>query len=275
MNKNGFTLLEVVLFLAISSALAVIAFAGLTPRLNNVRFTQSVRGSEAIIAKQFTASTLGENSRSDLYSCQQGTNSFGKYYPQIVPDPSIADPRSDSVAGVARGASSTCVVNGKIVLFEADKMVFFSLVSFRKSPYPADGCEGQINDFASLVDCYKTRIARGKILWFDEPPDRVEIKYQNGATASSDIGNGNQLVFGYVQNPENTDKYQFFYIFGSPLNVNTNPDVNSENQPVESANTRETVSKPWVCLNLGTRKAKMSFSTNNLLPKVEYDVECT
>jgi len=276
MNKNGFTILEVVLFLAISSGLAVIVFLGLTPRLNNVRFTQSMRTTEAALARQFNSSIMGENTRSDDFTCVEAKNDANTNYPRIV------SPDNGNVSGKPRGSSDTCVVNGKLVVFATDKMRIFSLVSFRKPhrlpDYSPSGCENSADDLDTTLDCYKTRIARGKFFSINEPPDVVEVPFTNGVTATSNIGgefNGKPLVFGYVQNPERTDKYQFFYTFGDPHAGIVNPDINPKNTPPVAYNTRKTVPNPNVCFKLGTRTASMTFDVSSIRPKIVYNTDCT
>ncbi len=118
MEKSGFTLLEVSLFLAITSLLALIAFAGLGPRLRNVRFTDAVRSLDSTTQKQLSDFQDGVNNRGVTSKCNVSGGT-----PQV----------SESGTNQVSGTSEDCILNGKVALFEKTSVSYFPVVSARKS----------------------------------------------------------------------------------------------------------------------------------------------
>ena len=74
MNKRGFTLLEVALFFSITGLLALVAFAGLGPRLRNVRFTDATRTLEASVQQELSNYQFGVNQRESNINCMPGAS---------------------------------------------------------------------------------------------------------------------------------------------------------------------------------------------------------
>ena len=249
-STAGFTLIEVTLFLAISAGLIVVALVGFGPRLRNVRFTQSVRATEAAISKEFSASAAGSNSRSDSFSCVRGS------------DAGLTVPQISSASSKIAGGSDQCVINGALLVFEADKMVSYPIVSLR---LPASGQPSSCtsaSDLETILNCYRPRVVSSDV----EQPQKQEIRYQNGVSSTSSLRNdGKPLAFGSVQNPNGTEKYQFFHIDG------TNLDGQAQIWP---DNTEAFVAKPYTCLSLGGRTAKISFTVVSTKPTVMFE-ECT
>lgn len=64
-NAAGFTLVEVVLFLALSALFLLIAFTGLVGRSQNVQFTDSIRSLEGFMQKQISDVRNGVNLTGD------------------------------------------------------------------------------------------------------------------------------------------------------------------------------------------------------------------
>ncbi|MBP9738481.1 hypothetical protein KBD20_02205 [Candidatus Saccharibacteria bacterium] len=256
MNTRGYTLLEVTLFLTISAALTAAAIAGLGPRLNNVRFTQSVRGVESSITEQFSASNFGENNRPAGFTCVKASW-WGVEYPSI-----------SNSASTATGGAKDCVINGRLIVFEPTRMLVYTVVSLRDSVGTPAACSSI--SFEIIRDCYKPRTARGTIPFqttLTEPPEKTVINYQNGLTATSSINNdGKLLAFGTVQNPNGTGRYQFFHLDGANAGYNK-PDLNS-------ANTATSVANPSVCFKMSNRTAKLSFSTTSTIPVIKFE-ECS
>jgi Tfp pilus assembly protein FimT len=254
-NKKGFTLLEVTLFLAISASLTIIAIAGLGPRLRNVRFTQSVRTVESAVSAEFASSVSGQNTRPDNFVCEKASN-FG-WYPKI-----------STGSATTSGSSKDCVINGALVVFRETSMSFYSIVSLRESVGTPSACSNM--SFEVIRDCFKARIARGTIPFTSslaEPPEVRSVSYQNGVGAESSIrDDGKFLAFGSVQNPNGTDRYQFFHLDGA--------DAGFGQPQLSATNSATSVAKPYVCLKLSGRSAKLSFSVDSTKPKVEFG-ECS
>ncbi|MCA9309424.1 hypothetical protein KC973_03535, partial [Candidatus Saccharibacteria bacterium] len=111
MNRRGYTLLEVSLFLAISGALTLVAIVALGPRLNNVRFTSNMRGLQENITKEFI-NAEGGTSRAVDGSCSVG-----------------ADKITISASGDSAGSRADCVLVGKLVTFTDTKVLYRSVVA--------------------------------------------------------------------------------------------------------------------------------------------------
>lgn len=172
MNKQGFTLLEVSLFFAVSGLLALVAFAGLAPRLRNVRFTDAVRTLESTTQRQLSDFQAGVNLRDSGIGCtRSGSGIF------ISTD-----------AGQQVGAAADCVINGRFVVFEETQTTFYPIVSLRKAIEPC-----------------ASHAAYGKI--FCHSPYIVGLgatkqvsEYRNGARLSS-----GEVKLTYIQDPEGTN----------------------------------------------------------------------
>lgn len=211
---TGYTLLEVMLFLAISSALALIAFTGLGPRLSNARFTDATRALQSDITREISNAQIGVNGRSDATGCSvvSGVPAF---------------------SGAASGGSSQdCIINGRLVELSQSKATYFSIVSLRKPNSAVASCNQ--DTIAIIASCYKPTIV------ISSEPIPLVRSYKNGLEA-------NKVVrFGYLQNPNNTNKHYFFY------------GPSPEATPLIAAAATDTTSE--VCLTLGSRKASLTLS---------------
>lgn len=173
MNIRGYTLLEVSLFLAISSGLTAVALVGLGPRLTNVRFTSAMRGLQESVTKQISASELGQNSASKKYSCSStGTNL------------NVVDGDSNS---------STCVYVGKLAVFDSSGVNFRPIIALRSKvacgatdPYTLE----------SVKNCNLARVMN---------TDSTTYQYSNGISRTSDPPIG----YGYVKSPDNNSVHRF------------------------------------------------------------------
>lgn len=250
-TNGGFTLLEVMLFLAISAALIIIAVIGLAPRLRNVRFTQSVKATETAITEKFSASASGANNRSSNFTCKS-TTAFSVSVLSIAPSPA----GDENVAG----GSENCVVNGALVVFEQGNMVFYSIVSLREpKPGAPESCKS-VTTLDNLLTCYTPRVT-GKT---NEPPEKQVVAFKNGVTSTSSIQMNNKpLAFGTIQNPNSTDRYQFFHLNGDLV-------MTSQAQ-LWPDNTEPAVAQPYACLKLDSRIAKIRFSADSIKPVVTYE----
>lgn len=97
-SRAGFTIVEISLFIAISSLLFMIAIAGTGGAIRTFRFTDSARSLEAFTQKQYDDIVNGFNNRDNTVSCAGG----------VV----------DTTAGQPVGGSS-CFLIGKLIVFRA------------------------------------------------------------------------------------------------------------------------------------------------------------
>ena len=76
-GSGGYTIIEVLLFLAISGLLLLIAFVGTGSTIRSVRFTDSGRSLEAFLQKQYDDIINGVNSRTSDLKCSAGNVESG------------------------------------------------------------------------------------------------------------------------------------------------------------------------------------------------------
>lgn len=174
-------MLEVTLFLAISSLLALIAFAGLGPRLRNARFTDSVRGLESNVSRAISSSQIGEHNNTQ--ACE---NQGGKA--KLIDRPS---------ASVESGMSEDCVNGGLWVYFKNDSVEYYQLPLLRKRV-----CD-QAKVISNAIDvavCFGFQP-------FDPESTSPASSYTltNGLKQKSD----QDTFIGYVVNPEDNKRYLF------------------------------------------------------------------
>lgn len=194
MNSKGYTLMEVTLFLAISSALALVAFIGLGPRLRNVRFTDAVRGVEASITRAVAEAQQGKNT-SSLSCSKPGVNG-------------AAFQVSNSTNSEA-GSSEDCVLNGLLIFFDEDRnqVRYQQVVSLREKREVA-GCPDSITNAVELNACFGTRP-------LDDNNERSSDNYPLTNGLDQRTGGGNFI--SYAINPETGEKYTYLFENGNQV----------------------------------------------------------
>lgn len=238
MNTKGFTLLEVTLFLAVSGALGLIAFVGLGPRLRNVRFTQSVRLVENTINNQFTASTAGQNVRPANFSCAV-----------VGVDLQISSGGSNPA-----GSSANCVINGKMVFFEGDKMTFYSIVSRREPTSASCLSATQLTD---VISCYTPRLTG---IGSGSPPQATEATFSSGVSARfPSAPTSDYRGYGYIQSPNGVKQYPFFFTDPAVTNNLTTANTSVANGPLK------------VCLELSNRQAELAVESSTIKPTISFE----
>ncbi len=91
-NQKGFTIIEVILFLALSSLFLAVAFVGIRGRTANVQFTDSMRSLQSFLVSEQNKVLNGVNS-------------------------SATAPSGCGNAGSATGESNECILIGRVVSF--------------------------------------------------------------------------------------------------------------------------------------------------------------
>lgn len=114
-GSRGFTIVEVMLFLGISGLLLIGAFAGSSRLIADTRFTDSVRGLESFMQRQYEEVTNGVNPRGRL-SCDSDGVSTGNQAP----------------------GKSDCLLLGKVVVFRTNSAAVevFDVVGNRSESLP-------------------------------------------------------------------------------------------------------------------------------------------
>jgi hypothetical protein len=245
-NKKGFTLLEVTLFLAVAGFLTVIAFIGLGPRLTNSRFSAAVKDLESSFTSNINGSVSGQNSRPDITGCVLNSNST-----IVVEDSSSGDSR-------AAGSAENCVVNGVIAIFDRpnNRILYRHIISLRKPDLtnPCPLSEG----FDNVITCH-----RSTILEEDAAPQNKIYNYINGLSQAFPANN---VGFGYVRDPNGSKIYPFNATASSSFSGSLASSINTYSEASQQLET---------CFNLGSRLAKMIMSNNSLKPALKINEGCS
>lgn len=114
MRQRGFTIIEVMLFLAISGLLLALALAGVTSAIQNTRFSDSTKSLEAYLQQQYSEVYSGVLARSDSDRCTYDT-------------------AQDTV-----GASNSCIAIGRLLALNTTGQVITSYQMTGKLDAPVD-----------------------------------------------------------------------------------------------------------------------------------------
>jgi type II secretory pathway pseudopilin PulG len=138
-TQNGFTIIEVMLFLAVTGMLAAAILVGSGVAIGQQRYRDSVSSLQSYIQQQYGKATNVTNDRDKQWTCDSnGTVS-----------------EVDASAGEARGTSD-CVVLGRLVTVDAAGT---SLTSAVVVGYRTPNAATQTSDIAEIATNYKLGIA--------------------------------------------------------------------------------------------------------------------
>jgi len=247
MNHQGYTLLEVTLFLAISSLLTIVAFIGLGPRLRNIRFTAATRDLQSGLSRQFTDAAVGETGRVANFQCSSSTGA-----------PVVSSKTGDTTA-----TSGDCIINGRLAVFDTKQVTYYSIISLRN-------CEtsGASNLFATIVDSCQPLVQTDSTL----SPAPQTAMYDSGMTIKNTDTSANRFAFGYIQDPNSTARYSFVYT-GPSVELSSRLFVSTAKGAI---NTLRDSAEHTICAKLSTRNAAFVFTTDQELPDLRYNqVGCT
>lgn len=135
----GFTIIETMLFFAISGILIISLIVGVGASLNTQRYRDATESFKSLLQQQYSDITNVQNGRDDNWSCGSGAN------------PVAGGATSDN-----RGQSN-CMLLGKYVHLQDDKISVFKVVGYQRSN------SRQSNDIASLKNNYTLNIARAEV----------------------------------------------------------------------------------------------------------------
>lgn len=262
-NSQGYTLIEVTLFLALSAMLSFIAFAGLGPRMRNVRFTSGMRTINDTIGKQFANLDTGLNVGSDGFSCvKQGDQ------PAII--------QNLDGSGIT-GGSQDCVINGRAFFLDQGKMTVYYITSLREMK---SGCnpaaDPDVDQNLQRLLCYSPH-AFNTAFGTQRRPDPLNYTYPGGITFKGSVDSlaaidGSQ-AFGYIVDPGTNAKYQFVYgktHSGNFANGNSNPGSWGGVTPFGPQDLVLNQVKSY-CFGLSSRYASITISPNSDTPSLIFE----
>ena len=234
MNRLGFTLLEVALFFAITGLLALVAFAGLGPRLRNVRFTDSVRTLESTAQRQLSDFQAGVNKRPANIGCTVAGGA-----------PSL----TELAIGQKAGSSADCVVNGSVAVFSEEAAIFYPVVSSRKID---PGCSN--HPLFGDIFCY-----RPTIVGYDSSV--TSSAYNNGLRTKVDSPTDDVAIL-YLQDPSGTETRLL------PLKRSLVPNGGVHKIAYDEVGDSFPSS---FCVELSGRTAKLEYTNSGLKPTVTFE----
>lgn len=118
-KQSGFTIVEVLLFLAISSLLVMIAMTAMTGSIRNARFSDATKSLESFLESQFTAVQTGSfdtNTASEQPVCSNGDIVA---YPANSPE--------------ARNGKGSCLIMGRVIDFTDTTLSVYPVLGFAGS----------------------------------------------------------------------------------------------------------------------------------------------
>ncbi len=111
-KARGFTIIEVILFLAISGLLLVVAIAAVTANINNSRFNDAIRSTTSYLQGQYSEVVAGASDRDALASC----------------DASGINPNGNTPLGM-----TDCVIMGRYIKLQGSTFTVRYIIGYRPS----------------------------------------------------------------------------------------------------------------------------------------------
>jgi type II secretory pathway pseudopilin PulG len=138
-RRAGFTIIETMLFLGVSSLLIVLLLTGTGAAINTQRYQDASESLKSLLQQQYADVNSVENSRDNTWSC--GTS---------------ASPSNSGSTADNRGQSK-CILLGKYVRLENEKISVYKVVAYQKATTV------QANDIESLKANYNLNIAKDNV----------------------------------------------------------------------------------------------------------------
>ena len=135
----GFTIIETMLFFAVSGILIIMLLVGVGASLNTQRYRDSVETFKSLLQQQYADITSVQNSRDDNWSCGN-----------------TATPSTTGTVQDNRGQSN-CVLLGKYVLIQDDKVSVYKVVGYQTSELDRG------DDVSSLKNNYVMNVDKGDV----------------------------------------------------------------------------------------------------------------
>jgi Tfp pilus assembly protein FimT len=191
-QSSGFTIVEVMLFLALTGLLFLIGFFGTGNQLRNTRFTDSARSLHSFLQKQYTETVAGANGR------VAGTNCTAD------PVDTTSVPAFSATGGDTSGTAQNCVVLGKMVKFTANStnVDVYTVVGRRLSNAQITG--NDVADIAASLPALSPQTAeKYTIQWgtqFIQPSSASQDLQTQAFAYLRSPGNGNVVTFAFPSN---------------------------------------------------------------------------
>lgn len=138
-SHKGFTMIEVMLFLAVTGMLMVAILVGSGVAIGQQRYRDSVSSLQSYLQQQYNLVTDVSNARDQGWTCDSSGN-------VIAADPSVGTPRG----------TSDCVIMGRFITIDSTgtQVVTSNVVGYR-----APGAQTQPSDIDEITKNYKLGIS--------------------------------------------------------------------------------------------------------------------
>lgn len=201
-GQQGFTLIEILLFLAITGLLFLIGFFGTGAQVRQVRFNDSMRGLHSYLQKQYNLVATGANPRQVNATCTGGGT--------LGTPPTFGT--GAATAGDTAGDAGDCVLLGRLVKFDpgTSNMTAYYVVGQRVSTEQLTG-----NDMTDLANSGPTL----------SPQAAEPYQINWGATfyqPSSGVASNQTQAFAYLRSPS-TGRIITFAFSGAAVTATTQP----------------------------------------------------
>jgi len=142
-KDGGFTVTEVMMFLAISGMLLTGALVAVNANINNSRFNDAVRSTASHVQQQYDEVSSGRNDRKEGKTCDTGPSPSD--VTPVITDTTPTDP--------ARTPGKTnCMLLGRFIKFEGDTLTTRYIVGHRDTLAGVTGDDTQaINQLSPVV----------------------------------------------------------------------------------------------------------------------------
>jgi type II secretory pathway pseudopilin PulG len=181
----GFTIIETMLFLGISSALVVALIAGTGASLNTQRYNDAVQSFKSVLQQQYSELTSVQNSRDNNWSC--GSN---------------AVPSTTATTSQIRGQSN-CMLVGKYMRLVDDKISIYTVIGYAKQNSSAES-----NDITSLKNNYvlslsRVNVDKNTLEWGTQ----IAYPATDGGAAYFKPANPRKMAILFVRSPDSGQIY--------------------------------------------------------------------
>jgi len=210
-NQSGFTIVEVMLFLALTGLLFLIGFFGTGTQLRDTRFTDSVRSLHSFLQKQYSETAAGANGRVNGSQC---TADVGN---------AASQPTFAATGGATAGSADNCVLLGKLVKFNPNSSTVnvYSVV-------------GRRLDMTALTGTDVTDIANSRPALSPQTAESYTIQWATQFRQPSTLSADQQtLAFAFLRSPNSGSIISFAF----PMNTITSAFNPADDDALPSAIT--------------------------------------
>lgn len=195
-NQHGFTIIEVSLFLGISTLLMVGLMSGITSSINRQRFTDSMQSTQAFLQQQFSETINVVNSRP---SSQAGSNC--------------------GATGSSEPGATSCIIIGKALYFTPgdDKII----------SYPVISQDPKVSDLDNSTNEWESLSALNPVIKDNINTENYEVPWSAQSTSISRVSGINishsdtSLDSGEVTGGTKGDDINFIILLRSPYSGRT------------------------------------------------------